>query len=350
MKLRKSLFASVILGAIGICGFVLAETMVLDRPLGLIEPDLPIGKPFTKGLVNLGKRLFFDRRLSASGQTSCGTCHDPHHAFADPRQVSISDNGIPQHRNGPSILNVGFLPTLMWDGRFRTLELQALDPFRKNGDMGIDLDELINFLVGDMEYLDLFQAVTGKPPTVNGFADSIAAFQRSLLSGNTRFDHYLFGGDKEALSPLEEEGLRVFSARAGCLNCHDVFHPMFNPLGGGIALFTDFRFHNLGVGYSNGRMSDTGRYYVTREKDDWGTFRTPSLRNIALTAPYMHDGSFMTLEEVIDFYDKGGIPNPNLSPSIQPLLLTSQEKLALLAFLHTLTDFTINQESNLTAN
>ena len=146
-----------------------------------------------------------------------------------------------------------------------------------------------------------------------------------------------------AFSRIEIDGFEVFLSAGSCINCHDIFHRKVNPLGGGIALFTDFRFHNLGVGYENGRMRDVGRFYETRRAEDWGAFKTPSLRNVSLTAPYMHDGSLATLEEVVELYDRGGTQNPNISPTLRPLFLSQYEKEALIAFLRSLTDPKLDQ-------
>ncbi|MGH0248543.1 cytochrome-c peroxidase [Sinorhizobium meliloti] len=315
-----------------------AEEVKFARPLGLIEVDVPAGARVSREIISLGSMLFFEPRLSGSGKTSCATCHDPAFAFSDPRPVSVSDNGVKQIRNAPSLYNVGYLPVLMWDGRFLTLEAAAFDPFKANGDMGIDISQAVDFLNADRTYNELFTKAFDGPPTGERMAKALSMYQRSLVSGGTRFDEFVFWGKTQALTSKEEAGLEVFSTRAGCLNCHDVFHPMFNPLGGGTALFTDFRFHNLGVGYVAGRHGDIGRFYKTRDPADVGAFKTPSLRNVELTAPYMHDGSIATLAEVIEFYDRGGTPNDHLSPSISPLHLSQEEKDALLAFLRSLTD------------
>jgi cytochrome c peroxidase len=327
-----------------------AREYQLPLPTGLIEPDIPRSNPVTPEKIRLGEKLFFDQRLSGSGQMSCATCHNPNNAFAERRPVSISDNGNVQKRNAPSILNSGYLTTVMWDGQFRTLETQALDPFRTNGDLHIELGDVVERISGDAGYRAAFECAFSGPPTVRRVGEAIATYERSLLSGNTRFDDYLFNGHKDALNEQERFGYEVFLERGACVNCHDIFHQSVNPLGGSHALFTDGRFHNLGVGYSEGRMKDTGRFYWSGDKEEWGAFRTPSLRNVALTAPYMHDGSLSTLDEVVDFYDRGGNPNPNLSPTMRPLLLTHEEKQALVAFLEALTDVRFEQHVSRTAS
>jgi cytochrome c peroxidase len=233
----------------------------------------------------------------------------------------------------------GYLPTTMWDGRYRTLEEQVFDTFRIGGDLGQPIEAAVASIRNDSNYQSGFRRAFGSSDiTGRKMAEAIAQYERSLTSGDSPFDHYIFQEEHSALTADQIKGLQVFSSHGGCLNCHDVFHPQFNPLGGGTALFTDFRFHNLGVGYNFGRFRDVGRYFFSRDPSDIGAFRTPSLRNVAQRAPYMHDGSLQTLEEVVEFYDKGGIANPYLSPSIHPLFLTAEEKRVLVEFLRALSD------------
>jgi len=315
-------------------------------PLGLIEPDIPSDNPLTAEKIELGKKLFFDVRLSLKGKMSCATCHNPNHGFAEPRAVSVSANGDKQRRNAPTILNAGYLPLVMWDGRFRTLEQQSLEPFSIWGDMSKDMGEVMEVIAADPDYQRMFLNVSDTGPTVAVMAKALAAYQRSLVSGGTRFDQYLYGERKDALTDLEKLGYEIFVGRASCINCHDIFHKSVNPLGGAVATFTDSRFHNLGVGYSNGVMKDTGRFEVTRDPANWGAFKTPTLRNVALTSPYMHDGSLATLEDVVDFYNQGGIPNPNISPGLRALHLTPMQKQGLVAFLRALTDPELERQMN----
>jgi len=287
-------------------------------------------------LVLLGQKLFFDARLSATGTTACASCHDPSYAFAEPRRVSISDSGRRGRRNAPSLLDVGYLPWLMWDGRFRTLEEQALSPFQR-GEMGIGVDEALRRVTSDRQYVYLFRAALGRPPTADGIASALAAFQRTLVSGSSRVDRFLLSREP-ILTPLEHDGFQIFTGRAGCSNCHQLFPLLPDGRAHSRPLFTDFQFHNLGVGYGSGGFADTGRHKHSRIDTAWGAFRTPPLRNVARAPPYMHDGSLPTLEDVVEFYSAGGRPNPNLSPLIRPLLLDDYEKAALVAFLRGLTD------------
>ena len=313
------------------------------------QPD-PFGRQFvpsgpnreiTRGLDDrvafLGQKLFFDARLSGTTTTACASCHDPGYAFAEPRHVSISDSGKLGRRNAPSVLDVGFLPTLMWDGRFRTLEQQALSPFQR-GEMGIGVDQAVKRVSSDPQYVHLFRAALDRLPTADGVARALAAFQRTLVSPASRVDRFLANNEAAILTPLEQHGLYIFTQRAPCSTCHQLF-PL-RPDGSVYSrpLLTDFRFHNLGVGYSFGGFADTGRYALSHLDAEWGAFRTPSLRNSARTPPYMHDGSLARLEDVVEFYNAGGRPNPNLSPLIRPLFLDGYEKAALVAFLRALSD------------
>jgi cytochrome c peroxidase len=309
---------------------------LVGRHVTPAERNEAIGWILDDRLIFLGQQLFFDARLSGTGKTACASCHDPSYAFADARRVSISDSGRRGRRNAPSLLDVGFLPRLMWDGRFHTLEEQALSPFQR-GEMGIGVDEALRRVSSDREYVRLFRAVLGRRPTADGMARALAAFQRTLVSGASRIDRFLVSND-QILTPLEHDGFHIFNGRAGCSTCHQLF-PLA-PDGGAYSrpLFTDFRFHNLGVGYRSGGFADTGRYGHSLIDAEWGAFRTPSLRNVARTPPYMHDGSLATLEDVVEFYSAGGRPNPNLSPLIGPLVLDEYEKAALVAFLRGLTD------------
>jgi cytochrome c peroxidase len=296
-------------------------------------PELPIGSP----RVSLGEKLFFDTRLSRTGATACASCHRPEYAFAEPRRVSIADSGRRGERNAPSLINVGFLPALMWDGRLRTLESQALSPFRR-GEMGITVEEAEYRLRRDPEYVYLFDLAFGAPPSAQALAAALAAYQRTLVSAESRFERFLRTSDPRILTPLERDGYGIFDGRAQCSNCHHFSKPRADPWRQTPLFLTDWQFHNLGIGYRSGRFADLGRYSVTGRERDVGAFRTPALRNLEPTGPYMHDGSLASLEEVIEFYDRGGRANPYLSPLLRPLYLTDYEKAALVAFLRSLND------------
>ncbi|WP_081733850.1 cytochrome-c peroxidase [Methylomonas sp. 11b] len=323
----------------------IANEITLDIPKGLIEPDIPDTNTLTQEKLDLGKKLFFDTRLSSTSRMSCATCHNPEHGFSEKRSISFNANGLRLERNAPSVLNAGYLATVTWDGRFRTLEDQIQTPFSKSGDMDIEIDEAITIIQSQSDYNGLFEATFGRAVDKIGIAQALACYQRSLISANSPFDEFLFKGDISALSQSAMRGYELFIGKASCITCHDIFHPTVNSLGGALALFTDHRFHNLGVGYKNGKMSDTGRYWTTRAKEDWGAFKTPILRNVALTSPYMHDGSLPTLRKVVEFYNDGGIPNPNIAPGIRPLFLTDQEITDIVSFLESLTDNNLLKQS-----
>ena len=305
------------------------------RQIGAVEVNPSIGRPTGRALAFLGQRLFYDVRLSRTGRTACASCHDPGFGFALPSRVTVADNGRRGTRNAPALIDSGLQPTLMWDGRFRSLEQQSLSPFRR-GEMGISVDEAVRRLNSDREYVLAFFDVFGRRPTAAGMAKAIAEYERTLVSRASRFDRFLLDKDATMLTPRERDGWSIFRSRAGCSNCHQLFPRRANRASA--PLFTDFGFHNLGIGYRSGSFLDTGRYRVTRRALDLGAFRTPSLRNVAITGPYMHDGSLATLEDVIEFYDSGGRANPNLTPLVRPLFLDRYEKDSLVAFLRTLTD------------
>jgi cytochrome c peroxidase len=306
-------------------------------PGGTIPQFAPSVRNFEIGwrpdaqLAPLGERLFFDTRLSATGRTACASCHDPRYSFAEPRRVSLSDNGKPGRRNAPSLLDVAFRPSLMWDGKFQALEQQVFGPF-ESGEMGIGVEQAVQRLHADPRYLHQFREALGNWPTPDGMARSLAAFQRTLVSRESRVDRLLMHNDAVGLTRLELDGYEIFTRKAPCSACHRPFPLQSDGRKYRRPLFSDFQYHNIGVGSRHGEP-DAGRYELTRHQSDWGAFRTPSLRNSAKTPPYMHDGSFATLEDVVEYYSAGGRPNPNLSPLIRPLHLDGYEKSALVAFL-----------------
>jgi cytochrome c peroxidase len=209
--------------------------------------------------------------------------------------------------------------------------------------MGIGVEVAVRRVRSDRRYVHLFRAALGHPPTAEGMAYALAAFQRTLISPPSRVDRFLLGKEP-VLTQLELDGLQIFSGGAGCSNCHQ---PLLRRPDGSVygrPLFTDFRFHNLGIGFGPRGLADPGRFKVTRNGADWGAFRTPSLRNVAMAPPYMHDGSLSTLEDVVEFYNAGARPNPNLSPLIRPLFLGNYEKGALVAFLRALSDGCCEEE------
>src|SRR6266851_2054516 len=227
--------------------------------------------------IVLGQRLFFDPELSGSGHTACATCHNPGYAYGDPRPVSTSDDGQLGIRNAPSLLNVGFRPRLMWDGRFGSLEEQVFGPFRRNGEMGIGIEEVAAKISGNPNYQLQFFHAFGRPPSPDGIAQALAAFERTLVIGNSRFDRFMLGRDERALSQPEKLGFEIFTGKGRCASCHAIFAPNVSAF----PLFSDFGFRNIGIGFGRNGFRDAGRAAITFANEDYGTFRTPSLRNVA---------------------------------------------------------------------
>ncbi|MGH9722290.1 MAG: cytochrome-c peroxidase [Bryobacteraceae bacterium] len=278
---------------------VAEQKLVIPAGLDVYLP-VPESNPLTVEKAALGKKLFFDARLSRDHSISCASCHDPKLAFTDARPVGLGVAGRHSTRRVPRLINRGYGKSFFWDGRAATLEEQVIEPIRNPKEMDLTLDEV----------------PTRTGLTVEVVQQALATYVRTILSGDAPYDRYL-AGERDALSEQQRMGLRLFRGKAGCAACH---------LGPNL---TDERFHNTGIGWPN----DRGRYAVTRRDADAGAFKTPSLREVARTPPYMHDGSLKTLEEVIDLYDKGGKPNPALDPEMHELRLSVEEKAALLAFL-----------------
>jgi len=237
-------------------------------------------------------------------------------------------------RNSTTVLNVAFVAALMWDGKATTLEAQSKLPFLSPTEFDLPPEDAVTKLQ-QQGYNELFLRVFGENVTADNLARALAAYQRTLLAGDSPFDRYLFKGDSQAISIEARRGFDVFLG-AKCDACHLIMTRGLHPFALHYVTFTDDKFHNLGVGTAGGH-GDPGRYGVTGQLEDWGRFRTPSLRNVAMTAPYFHDGSAATLADVIEFYDKGGLPNRNLDPALRPLGLTVQEKRDLIQFLMSLT-------------
>lgn len=306
-----------------------SDLLIVD---GMAVPDigpLPASVPIPpsnlnyKAKVELGKQLYFDGRLSKNGAISCAFCHNPATGFADPRQTSIGINGGVGGRQAPTVLNTGFNPVQFWDGRAGSLEEQAIGPIHNPIEMGETHENVVAKLNKVKGYREQFRAVFGTDVNLQGIAEAIAAYERTVISTNSPFDKYLMG-DKRAMTESALRGMALFKGKARCILCHNGPN------------FTDNRFHNLGVPQVGPMKEDLGRYYVTHDERDKGAFKTPTLRSIAETAPYMHDGAFKTLEEVVDFLDAGGGANPNLSPLIKTLGLSKEEKADLVEFLRAL--------------
>jgi cytochrome c peroxidase len=296
----------------------------LPRGLSSLFP-VPLNNPMTHEKVRLGRRLFFENELSANRSLSCASCHQPGLAFADDQPRTPGIDGRAGRRNVPSLFNAAYQRTMFWDGRAQSLEQQALLPITNASELGNTLDIAVRRLAAKGDYPDLFRAAFGSEDiTSRGIAQALASYQRTLVSADSRFDRYRQSGDESLLTGSEHRGLTLFRTKARCAHCHEE------------PLFTDHHFHNTGVGWKDRDNPDLGRFEWTRRDEDRGRFRTPSLRNVSRTAPYMHDGSLATLEEVIEFYGRGGRVNPYQDGAMQRLDLSDAEKRDLLAFLKTL--------------
>jgi cytochrome c peroxidase len=308
--------------------------LTIAAPLGLPPVPVPPDNPPTAETIELGRRLFFDPALSVDGTVSCASCHRPDAGFADPRRVSEGVGGKKGGRNAPTVLNAAYYTLQFWDGRAPSLEEQAAGPMQNPVEMAHTLEGVEKKLAADAHFQEAFRKAFGSEGvTIERVQKAIASFERTVISGNSPFDRYFYGGDKKALSVSARRGLEVFRdpRKGNCATCHTVEEKY--------ALFTDNKFHNLGVGVTpSGELADLGRHDVTKNDADRGAFKTPTLRNIALTAPYMHDGSLKTLKDVIDFYIGGGNSNPHRDKDIHELgHLTGPERADLLAFLESLT-------------
>jgi len=320
--------------------------IVLSAFAGHLEPFkgvvVPVANPQTPQKIELGKKLFFDRRLSGDGTMSCATCHIPDLAFTDGQEISLSYPTTRNWRNAPTLVNIGLFKNLFYDGRATSLEDQALFPVMSAFEMNLNLDYLEEKIRVVPEYARTFQEVFGGDVNRERIAMALASYQRSLVSLNALIDRYL-NGDKAALSPKAQKGYKIFTGKGKCADCHDG------------ALLSDDKFHALNIPenpehqndpritatrrfvakvyhYPDYRTlnEDPGRYLITKDKNDWRAFRTPTLREVAKTAPYMHNGIFVTLDEVIEFFDKGGGKG---NTALKPLGLSASEKAALKAFL-----------------
>ena len=311
----------------------IGEAIAIASPLGLPPVPIPADNPPTAQAIALGRRLYFEKRLSSDNTFSCGSCHSPYIRFSDGLDVASGVGAQKGTRNTPTVLNAAYRLTQFWDGRAASLEQQAGFPIANAKEMNLPHEVVVTKLSADPSYQAEFAKVFGLGPiTMDKLQKAIASFERTLLSGNAPFDRYQYGGDKSALSAAAVRGLTIFSdpQRGNCAACHTRSERF--------ALFTDDQFHNLGTGMdASGELKDVGRFTQTKIEAQRGAFRTPSLRNVAQTAPYLHDGSLKTLAEVIDFYVGGGNSNPQLDPAIKPLKLSAQDRTDLIAFLEALT-------------
>jgi cytochrome c peroxidase len=321
---RRSLWAIATLGVLVAAPALGAPTLrEVFGGLGLLpEVDSPSSNPTTPAKVELGKQLFFDPRLSGNGKLACISCHVPGLGWADGRATGVGFEGKILKRNVPSVLNAAYYSGFFHDGRAGSLEEQALGPLFNPDEMNATASQVVSTLSGIPEYRTRFKEAFGTEPTIDGVGKALAAFERTLISKNSAFDRWVQGDDL-AMSPQAQRGLELFTGKADCTACHKGSN------------FSDDKYHNIGVPGSG--TTDKGRFDVTRDPDDMGAFKTPSLRNVALTGPYMHDGSISTLREAVKHYEDVDLDFPNLDPLIDHWGLTDEEIDDVVAFLKSLT-------------
>lgn len=331
-------------------------------PLGLPAVPVPDDNPVTAKKIALGRKLFFDRRLSLNNTFSCAMCHIPEQGFSSNEMATaVGIEGRSVRRNSPTLYNVAYAPLLFHDGRENSLEQQVWGPLLASNEMGNPSIGYVIDKIGSLpDYTGLFESAFGRKPGMETIGQAIASYERSLNSADSPFDRWYYAGQKKALSPAAQRGFGLFTGKAGCSACHRIDKTQ--------ALFSDYLLHNTGIGYrdtmlktpakqklqlapgvfvevdrdtirsvSEARASDLGYYEISQDPQDRWKYKTPSLRNVALTAPYMHNGSISTLGDVIRFYNQGGVANENLDPLIKPLHLTLSEINDLVEFLQSLT-------------
>jgi cytochrome c peroxidase len=341
-----------------------APAQLQPVPMGLPPLPIPADNRLSAAKIELGHKLFFDRRLSFNGTMSCAMCHIPEQGFGNNELATpIGVEGRSLRRNAPTILNVAYQQSMFHDGRATTLETQALAPLIAHQEMANpSLAYVVAKIAALPDYAGLFEQAFGAGPSADHIGQAIASWERTLIAAESAFDRWYYGGEKTALTARQQHGFELFTGKAGCARCHLINKDF--------ALFTDHRFHNTGIGYYRDelaqkiitplaleiapgvvvalpraaldsvglpRQRDRGRFEVTLDPADQWRFKTPGLRNIALTAPYMHDGSITTLQQVVQFYNRGAYAHPGLDPLIKPLGLDKDEIAGLIAFLESLT-------------
>lgn len=335
---------------------------VTKPPLGLPAVPVPANNPLTKEKISLGRKLFYDRRLSLNNTFSCAMCHVPEQGFtSNEMATAVGIEGRTVRRNSPTVYNIAYAQALFHDSRETTLEQQIWAPLLAHNEMANpSIGYVIEKINNSADYKGLFKKAFDKEPSMETIGMAIASYERTLNSANSAFDRWYYGKDKQALDEKAQRGFDLFNGKANCSNCHSITSNH--------ALFTDNNNHNTGIGYAEAmaktdksqrvqvapgvyvdvaatlinsvaetKPNDLGRYEVTQKPEDRWKYKTPSLRNVSLTAPYMHNGTIATLQQVVEFYNQGGIANENLDPLIKPLNLTELEIADLTAFLESLT-------------
>ncbi len=309
--------------AVGCLALTAAE--IWTPPLGLDNyMPVPADNPITVERVTLGRKLFFDPILSRDQSISCADCHDPEYSFTDKKPKAIGIDQKVGTRRVPKLINRGYGRAFFWDGRIATLEEQVVQPIINEIEMDPPLADAVNRLRVDEDYSDNFSEAFGSLLSEKALGDALASYVRTIVSGDSAYDRYIAGAT-DALTPLQKRGLDLFRGKANCTLCH---------LGPNLI---DEQFHNTGIGWREGAFEDRGRSAITENAADTGAFKTPTLRNVADSAPYMHDGSLATLEDVVEHYNDGGEANPHLNADMVKLELTTDETTELIEFLKALT-------------
>jgi len=342
--------------------------LINQPPLGLPAVPVPSNNPITVEKIELGRKLFYDRRLSLNSTFSCAMCHVPEQGFThNELATAVGVEGRSGRRNSPTLFNIAYAEKLFHDGREDTLEQQVWGPLLAHNEMGNPSPGIVIRKIRALnDYNGLFENVFNKSVNMETLGMALATYQRSLNSANSPFDQWYFGHNEQAVTARVKRGFKLFSGKANCIACHTINKNS--------AIFTDHQLHNTGHGYSvsfnvrpktqrllvapgqyieidsalfdsvsEKKPNDVGLYEITENPADRWKYKTPSLRNVALTAPYMHDGAFKTLEEVVKFYNKGGAPNEELDPLIKPLGLTPDEIQDISAFLNNLTGSNVDE-------
>ncbi len=323
MHSKKIIVLLLIVLSIGVGIIIYLKTKKVSSPI-VEQMVFPKDNTQSEAKIELGRQLFFDKRLSLTETISCSSCHLPDLAFTDGEEKSVGIKGNHSMRNAPTLFNVGFAPTFMADAHINSLEMQAIVPIQDTNEMGIRMGDLIEKLKEIDHYQEQAQRIFGRDFDAYVLTRSLASFQRSLISLNSPFDDFYYNKNQDALSESQKQGWKLFSEKLNCIICHP---PPF---------FTTFKAENNGliIDFNN----DFGRFRVTKDSSDYGKFKIPTLRNVALSSPYMHDGSIKNLNKIIDIYSQGGYHSENQSAFIQPFEISFEEKQSLISFLKSLTD------------
>jgi cytochrome c peroxidase len=311
---------------------VFSDPYSLFIPKGFPTPFIPQDNSLSHSRIELGKKLFFDKMMSRDSSLSCATCHQPQLAFSDGKQKSVGIKGRLVSRNAPTLTNVAYQPYFLLDGLNPSLEAQVKVPIHEHNEFDFHILLVAERMKNNKDYVNLSRQAYGQEPSPKVISDAIACYERTLISGNSAYDQYFYQGNKDALNQSQKRGMKLFFDDLYCASCHGGFN------------FSDSRLTNNGL-YVN--YKDQGRARLTKKKEDQAIFKVPTLRNIGFTAPYMHDGSFVSLDQVIDHYSNGAKGHFNQDTIIKPFDLSQNQKQDLIAFLYALNDSTFVKDNRL---